>query len=64
MERQINEKSDTSESEPPAEELVTKLQGRGSSARKYVTRNDEGALNPDGRTSSDKVPLKSRRGRF
>ena len=61
MEKKVKEKSDTSESEPPAEDLVKKLQGRGSSARKYVSRNDEGALNPKGRAPSDKVPLKSRR---
>ena len=63
MKKQVKEKeSHTGESEPPAEEpVVNSLQGRGSSSGEYVPRNDEGDPNPQGRTPSDKVPLKSRK---
>ena len=64
MKIQVKDTSDNRDSEPPAGDPVSKLQGRSSSARKYVPRNDDGAPNPflKGRMPSDKVPLKSRRG--
>ena len=62
MVKQVKKKreSHARESEPPAEDLVeNNLKGRCLSTRKYDTRNDDGGPNPKGRSSTDKVSLKS-----